>query len=170
MQNWLKISLFCAITISLIGCDKIAKDVAKKHLKDKPSISYFSNTVRFEYAENTGVFLSLGSELSKPVKFWLMCILPLIFLLGLFAYVIIKSKEFTFLKLIPLALIVAGGLGNIKDRILYDMHVTDFLILGIKNLHTGIINLADLYVTTGAIALLFLFREKKDDKPAMQQG
>lgn len=160
MKNWLKISLFCAITFSLISCDKVTKDMAKKHLKNKNSISYFCNTIRLEYAENTGVFLSLGSDLPKPVKFWLMCILPLFFLIGLFAYAITKSKEFSFLKLLPIALIFAGGVGNIKDRILYDMHVTDFLILGIQNLKTGIINLADIYVTVGAIALLFLFHDK----------
>jgi signal peptidase II len=161
MQTWLKITLFCAITLSLIGFDKIAKDMAKEHLKDKMPISYFYNTVRLEYAENTGVFLSLGTDLPKPVKFWLMCILPLVFLVGLFAWAIKKSNEYSFLKLLPLALIFAGGVGNIKDRILNDMHVTDFLILGVQNLRTGIINLADVYVTIGAIALLFLFRDKK---------
>ncbi len=170
MQTWLKITLFCAITFSLIGCDKIAKDMAKEYLKDKQPISYFHNTVRLEYAENTGVFLSLGTDMPKPVKFWLMCMLPLVFLIGLFAWAIKKSKEFTFIKLLPLALIFAGGVGNIKDRMLYDMHVTDFLIIGIQHLRTGIINLSDLYVTCGAIALLFLFREKKVTTQAAQQN
>jgi signal peptidase II len=165
MQNWLKITLFCALTLALIGCDKIAKDLAKEHLKNKPPVTYLYGTVTLEYAENTGVFLSLGSELSKPVKLWLMCVIPMLFLILFFIYAIIKTKEYTFLKLLPIALIVAGGIGNIKDRMLYDMHVTDFLIIGIQNFRTGIINMADVYVTTGAIAMLFLFREKKAVQP-----
>jgi len=57
-------------------------------------------------------------------------------------------------------LIISGGIGNIIDRILFDRHVSDFMILSFKGLHTGVFNFADVYVTVGAILLLIFHRDK----------
>jgi signal peptidase II len=129
-------------------------------------ISYFHNTFRLEYVENTGAALSLGDTLSKPVSFWLLSIIPLVFLLLLFAYAIRKMRELSTLQLLSFSMIVAGGLGNIIDRILFDRHVSDFMNIGISNLRTGIFNFADVCVTAGVIGLLLSYREKKTEPEA----
>ncbi|HTD39138.1 MAG TPA: signal peptidase II, partial [Mucilaginibacter sp.] len=126
MKNWLKVLLFCLTSLLFIGCDRITKNLAKEHLMFHAPISYLHNTVRLEYVENTGAALSLGDQLSKPVSFWLLSILPLIFLLVLAGYVLTKINEYNTLKLFSFSLIIAGGLGNIIDRLLFDRHVTDF--------------------------------------------
>ena len=54
-------------------------------------------------------------------------------------------------KMSAFALIIAGGLGNIIDRLLFDRHVSDFMNIGIQNIRTGIFNFADVCVTAGAI-------------------
>ena len=60
-------------------------------------------------------------------------------------------------------LILAGGLGNIIDRVMYHMRVSDFLNFGIGSLRTGILNLADFFITTGVIILIiYSFLPKKD--------
>ena len=62
------------------------------------------------------------------------------------------------------ALILAGGLGNIIDRIWHDRHVTDFMNVGIGSLRTGIFNVADMCVTAGVIGLVIIsFTEKKHE-------
>jgi signal peptidase II len=161
MKNWMKVSLFCLTSLMFIGCDRITKDLAKEHLMYREPLSYFHNTVRLEYVENTGAALSLGDTLSKPLSFWLLSILPLIFLLLLFVYVIRKMHELSPLKLLSFSMIIAGGSGNIIDRIMFDRHVSDFMNIGISNLRTGIFNVADMCVTAGVIVLLFSYREKK---------
>jgi signal peptidase II len=163
MKNWLKVLLFCFTSVVFIGCDRITKDLAKEHLMYREPISYFHNTVRLEYVENTGAALSLGDQLSKPVSFWLLSIMPLIFLTVLFGYAIRNIRKLSQLKLLSLSLIIAGGAGNIIDRILYDRHVTDFMNIGIQNLRTGIFNFADVCVTAGVIG--FLLSYKDDSKP-----
>lgn len=70
-------------------------------------------------------------------------------------------REFSIRKIFCLALIFAGGIGNIIDRIFFDRHVPDFIIIGFKNLHTGIFNVADVCVTAGVIGLLLFYRDKK---------
>ncbi|TAE52531.1 MAG: signal peptidase II [Bacteroidetes bacterium] len=161
MTPRVKIIVFCLLSLALIGLDSITKELARTHLRDQEPISYLYDSFRLEYAENTGAFLSLGSDMPDTLKFWLLSILPLAFLGGLCFYALRKAGELNTGSLIALSLIFAGGLGNIKDRILYDMHVTDFMIFGIMSLKTGIVNFADIYVTFGAIALLVFYREKK---------
>lgn len=124
-------------------------------------ISYFNNTFVLKYAENTGAFLSLGNDLSDSISLWIFIIIPVIFLISLTVYVILKSKELNWLKLLGFSLILAGGIGNIIDRILFDRRVTDFMIVGIQNIRSGIFNFADLYVTIGVIALIFLYKDNK---------
>src|ERR1700743_3501681 len=163
MKNWMKVLLFCLISVLLIGCDRITKSIAKEHLMYREPISYFHNTFRLEYVENTGAALSLGDSLSKPDSFWLLSILPLVFLLLVFVYVIRKMRELSTLQLLSFSMIIAGGLGNIIDRILFDRHVSDFMNIGISNLRTGIFNFADVCVTAGVIGLLLSYREKKSE-------
>jgi signal peptidase II len=156
MSRKVKIVLFCVLCFALIGCDQVTKELAKAHLRDKPAISYYHDLFRFDYVENTGAFLSFGADWSPTVSFWLMNMLPLLFLVGLFVYALRKTASWTFKELLPYLLIVSGGLGNIIDRILYDRHVTDFMNMGINGLRTGIFNVADMYVTAGVIMIVVM--------------
>jgi len=161
MKNWMKVLLFCLTCLMFIGCDRVTKDLAKQHLMYREPISYFHNTFVLEYVENTGAALSLGDQLSKPVSFWLLSIAPLVFLMLVFVYAIRKMRELSLLKVLSFSMIIAGGLGNIIDRIMFDRHVTDFMNIGIHNLRTGIFNFSDVCVTAGVIGLLISYREKK---------
>ena len=156
MKRSIKIILFCFISIVFIGCDQVTKELAKLHLKDKAAMSFYHDTFRLDYVENTGAFLSFGADWSPAASFWLLNVLPLLFLMGLFVYAIRKTANSTLMNVFPFLLICAGGLGNIIDRIMYDRHVTDFMNLGINNLRTGIFNFADVYVSTGVIMLLVM--------------
>ncbi|HWD87188.1 MAG TPA: signal peptidase II [Mucilaginibacter sp.] len=168
MKNKWRVLLFCLTSLLFIGCDRVTKDLAKEHLMDRGPITYLHNTVVLEYVENTGAALSLGDSLPKPVSFWLLSILPLLFLIVLFVYAIRKADKLNNWKLFAFALIFAGGLGNIIDRLAFDRHVTDFMNVGIGSLRTGIFNVADMCVTAGVIVLLFAYWErnpKEDDEP-----
>lgn len=168
MKTRLKLMLFCVSSLLFIGCDQVTKHMAKEQLMFHAPITYLHNTVILEYAENTGAALSLGDSMSKTASFWLLSILPLLCLLGMFVYVVIKIEGFSKLKAFSLSLILAGGLGNIIDRIFADRHVTDFMNVGIGNLRTGIFNVADMCVTGGVIGLLILaYTEKKHETPAV---
>lgn len=137
----------------LISCDQLTKKLAKTHLADQQPASYFHDTFRLEYVENTGAALSLGANLPQPYNFILFSVIPLLLLLALFFYTIIHIKKFNVIRLLSFALIFAGGIGNVIDRIFYDRHVTDFLNLGVQNLRTGIFNVADICITVGVIGI-----------------
>ena len=159
----MKIILFCCCCIAFIGCDRVTKNLAKAHLKDKEPLTYFHDSIRLLYTENTGAALSLGDNLSKTASFWLLSIIPLLILLALVVYTIKNLQQMGRMKIFSLALIFSGGIGNIIDRILFDRHVTDFINVGIGDLRTGIFNVADVCVTAGVIGLLFFFNDKKNN-------
>lgn len=161
MKKWTKIILFCSCCLAFISCDRLTKDLAKTHLKDKPAISYLNNTVRLQYVENTGAALSLGDDLPKAASFWLLSILPLAILFGVVVYTYKNLQQMSPMKIFSIALVFSGGIGNIIDRILFDRHVSDFMNLGVGNIRTGIFNVADICVTAGVIGLLIFFNDKK---------
>jgi signal peptidase II len=167
MKHKNKILLFCIICLAFIGCDRATKSLAKEHLQNKEPLSYLHDTVRFEYAENTGAFLSFGAEWPRAAGFLVFTILPLLFLSGFFVYVIKKSAKFSSVKMLAFVLIFSGGIGNIIDRIIFNKHVTDFMNVGINNLRTGIFNVADLYITAGVFLLLLLSIKERKNFPAI---
>ena len=157
MKRWSKILLFCLCSLTLVSWDRVTKDMAKEHLMNSEPVSYFHNTFRLEYVENTGAAMNMGDGLPKAASFWLLSILPLAFMLGLAFYTIKNSKEMPLAKMMAFSLLIAGGLGNIIDRLLFDPHVADFMNIGINHIRTGIFNFADVFVTTGAICLLLFY-------------
>ncbi|HUB61070.1 MAG TPA: signal peptidase II [Puia sp.] len=149
-----RIGVFCLLSLSLISWDKVSKELAKTHLRDQPMRSYLDDTFRLLYVENTGAAMSFADHLKPQLGFWLLGILPLMILLGLFAYVIMHVHEMRLARMVGFSLIFAGGMGNILDRLVFDRHVTDFMNLGIQNFRTGIFNFADLWIMIGVISLL----------------
>lgn len=161
MSNRYKLILFLACSVAFIGCDRITKNLAKEHLKDQPELTYFHDTFRLLYVENTGAALSLGDDLPKAVSLWVLSIIPLIILLILAVYTIKNLQQMSAIKVFSLAMIFSGGIGNIIDRLLYDRHVTDFMNAGFGNIRTGIFNVADICVTAGVIGLLLFYNKNK---------
>lgn len=62
-----------------------------------------------------------------------------------------------------LCLIMAGAIGNVIDRILYG-HVIDFLLFYWNNWYFPAFNLADCFITVGAVLVIVqeIFMRKKD--------
>jgi signal peptidase II len=136
-----------------LAVDQTTKWLAKKYLAPDGFISFAGDTFRLQYAENIGAFLSLGSSLPEPWRYVVFMVLVAVFLLSLLAYVVF-SRTLTTDYAVCLSLVCGGGFSNLVDRIVYDGRVVDFLNAGIGAIRTGIFNVADMAITTGAILLL----------------
>ena len=76
-------------------------------------------------------------------------------------YILIKINDF---RRYFFSMILGGSLGNLFDRLVYNA-VPDFIDFHIGNLHWFIFNLADIFITIGAICLIldeFIFKSKRD--------
>ena len=141
------------LLVLCVGCDQIAKDAAQQYLAFEPPQSWFHDTFRLVYAENTGAFLSFGDKLSKDLRVLIFQVLPALWLIVLTIY-LLTAKPISMPLTIAWSLILSGGVGNVVDRVLYDGRVIDFMNLGIGSLRTGIFNVADVYITTGVVLLI----------------
>lgn len=156
----LRLILGLLILTTFIGCDQATKSLATRNLKGEEPRSYLADTLRLEFALNPGGFLSLGRTLSPATRHALFVGFNACFLIGVTLFLVARWN----MKLslfIPAVYILAGGIGNLIDRVINHGLVTDFLVVGIGPVRSGVFNVADMGVTFGVIAILFLSRDEK---------
>jgi signal peptidase II len=152
MKKYLRAVFFILIVFSCIGCDQATKSYAIRKLPFSTSVHVLGGLARLQFAENQGYFLSIGSALPAPVRRSITIALTVIAFLG-FVVLLIAANKMRLSHLIAFSFLLAGSMGNLIDRIFNHGLVVDFLILGTNTVHTGILNVADLLITTGIVML-----------------
>lgn len=146
--------LFLFILIAMnISCDQITKNEVRDRVQENEVIKVIDSNVILTNVENTGAAMSIGSDLSPVMKSIFLQILPLLVMLGLIVF-LIRSTELPKIHQIALASIIGGGIGNLIDRIKFNS-VTDFMLIEIGPLKTGVFNMADVSIMIGALLILF---------------
>jgi signal peptidase II len=136
-----------------VGIDQAAKLLARRVLVPGELHSYLGGSLWIELVRNRGAFLSLGSALSEPMRQVLLVGGVAIFLAVALGWLLFSRTSTTGGRW-TMAAVVAGGLGNLVDRIWFQGGVVDFLNVGIGNLRTGIFNVADMYITGAVVFVL----------------
>ncbi len=149
-QNRLVLAL--VVGALCIVADQATKEIARETLPDTGRHSYFGDTVRLEFALNSGGFLSMGGQLSPLVRTAIFIVFNTVAMIALTAFLIVK-RDAPFIVFVSMVLIIAGGFGNLIDRVTNDGLVTDFINMGIGSVRTGIFNVADIAVTAGTIVV-----------------
>ncbi len=161
MNKLLRLFLIFAILILNISCDQVSKHYVRNNFSYHDAIRLVSNHVTFTKVENTGAFLSLGADMSRPLKFILLEFLPVAFLVGGLVYMVMKRK-LDQLTLTGLCFVIGGGAGNLFDRLYYGS-VTDFMHIDFVIFQTGVFNMADVSIVVGLMILLakeYIFKPK----------
>lgn len=138
----------------LCAADFASKWAAELFIKGKGTIRLIGDFLVFVYAENGGAFLGLGSGFHPVLWIALFVALPL----GVVVWVIveiIRGKPANAMARWGYLLVAAGGLCNLADRVFRGGFVRDFINAGIGSLRTGVLNVADLYITIGVVLILF---------------
>lgn len=158
-----RIALFAAIVVSLVGCDQATKVYAVKNLKGQPQQSFLNDIVRIHYVENPGAFLGLMGGLDSRIRFWTLTVANAAVMLWVTGF-LLWNRRIDRWMFVALALILAGGIGNLIDRARLGGYVIDFINLGVGQKvwqRTGIFNIADVAITAGFVMLLpLLFRSE----------
>jgi signal peptidase II len=153
--SFLRFFLAAVILSSCIGCDQATKRLATQALMNSPAQSFLAGTIRLEYAQNPGGFLSLGSNLPEGLRQSLFVVLNVGMMLAISGFLLLR-RNIPFAFFVALSYVLAGGIGNLIDRVMNHGLVTDFINVGIGPLRTGIFNVADIAVTFGGIAAVVL--------------
>lgn len=149
---WLPVSLL----IFTVATDQLTKTAARNFLANSGEIPLLGGLVKFYLVENFEGFLGIVRGLPPSLQFFFLYVCVTILLaccLGYLFFISRKSSRYD----IPLALVTGGGLSNLLDRLLNNGGVTDFMILAVGGLQSGIFNLADVYILFGSFFLGFSF-------------
>ena len=162
LSRLLRTVLLAGIVVSTIGCDQATKHIARAHLTGLPPLYFLGGSVRIALARNDGGFLSIGSSLPAGARTILFLIVVGVGLLIAAVY-LVRASNLQFPTQLCAWCVWAGGLSNLVDRILFEGRVTDFVVLGLGPVHTGVFNVADVAITAGAVCLILSISSQRPD-------
>ncbi len=161
-------AVFLVVMIAvLVGTDQIVKNWAVETLQPKGSMDFIHfgdfEIIDLTYLENDGaIFGSMAGQ-----RWFLVGFTSLVIIAGIIAmFVLIKRSK---LLDIAMGLFIAGGIGNLIDRIRLGYVVDMFEI---KLFRFAIFNVADICVTVAFVLLLIygIFIDPKIEKAKRDDG
>jgi signal peptidase II len=138
-----------------LAADRATKSWAYHVLSPSAYRPLFGGLLVLTYAENQGAFLGLGSSLPAPARF-APSLLANAVIIAWGLVTVVQARSTSLLRLISVALLLGGGIGNLIDRLHNAGAVIDFMVLRLEPLQTGIFNLADVAITGGALTIAAL--------------
>jgi len=155
--------LILVLVILNIGLDQFSKFQVRERVVPGSRTEIIGKKLQLMNVENSGAFLSMGSDSNPTVKLIFLLIVPII-VLGIVLYYVITDKTLDKKSIIGFSCIAGGGIANVYDRLLYGS-VTDFLYMDFGGVFkTGVFNIADMSVTSGMILLLMSSFIKRPSK------
>ena len=145
------------VMLVLLGLDQLTKYLAIINLKNHPAVVLWDGVLELNYLENRG---SAFGMLQNQKFFILFIGVVFLAVILFFLFKLPEEKKFCTVHIL-LSAIVAGGVGNMIDRLRFD-YVVDFISFVL--IHFPIFNVADCYIVVATIVLfllfLFVFKEK----------
>lgn len=154
------IAITTVVVILLVAIDQLSKYLVLTGLKPVGTMTVIDGFLQFRYVENTGAAFSMLSNnttfLSVITSLIMIAILTVLFTGK------IKDK----FQCAALIIVVAGGIGNLIDRVARGF-VVDFIEFTFVDY--AVFNVADIFVTIGAVLLVIsiiveIVRETKEKK------
>ena len=143
-----------ALSLLVLVLDRLSKIWVENHIQPGEAITIIPSVFRITHVLNFGAAFSLFADSTAPehVRLFLTIFSAVAILIVLFFFVRL-GRRLT-LSSISLALILAGAIGNLYDRLRFG-YVTDFLEVHIVRYHWPDFNIADSAIVIGA-CLMFL--------------
>ena len=154
-SSWWGVLLFGVLLL----VDMVTKIVADAYFSENPPIVLIPEYLSLCISYNKGVAFSIGASADKIFKIGLLVVSSIMFIV--FAIYYFKmDKRRTWVRN-ALVFIIAGGVGNLIDRVYYrfwdvaaEFGVRDMVRLKIFMFDFGVCNFADFFIVGGAIALM----------------
>ena len=151
--------LFWPVIAGVVLVDFITKRMAVAALvPQRLPHELFGDAVRLTLVYNPGA--AFGLHLGQYSR-WIFMILT-VAALGILWRLYQATRQGDVPRTLALALVSAGAIGNLIDRVRSSRGVVDFLDFGVGDVRWPVFNVADIAVTCGALMLAFsLWREEQ---------
>ena len=146
-----KARCFWPLALALLFTDCATKRAVEHRLTVGAPEPVVGGVVRFtlSYNRDAAMGIQVGGQ-SRRLVLSAMTIAALL-VLGVLYH---RTRPSERLRVIGVALVVGGALGNLVDRIRSSAGVVDFIDVGVKNVRFWTFNIADMGITVGAVLLL----------------
>ncbi len=133
----------------------LAFDLVVKYVLNTSSIESITLIplfLDFYLTKNTGIALSLFSSSGSLTQIFLTITIFIALMFLVYTFYTTKDK----MQKIGLTLVLSGGFGNFLERLFFGS-VTDYLHLRIGTNSLFVFNLADFFITLGAIIIILVW-------------
>ena len=150
------------IALVILATDQITKQMVLGSLEAGRLVPVVGSYLSFTYVRNPGIAFGLHlGAFSRP--FFVLTALGV--LAALIAFYRSTPRQDR-LRRLAVAILCAGAIGNLIDRIRWSEGVVDFIRLAVAGYEWPIFNVADMAVTLGAILLgVSLLTEGRKPRP-----
>ena len=159
--------LFWSVAIGWLAIDILTKRLALAYLIPGTPVPFVGDFVRFTLTFNRGAALGLSlGDWSRPA-FTLIGFVMVGVLIGVYRVTPLGQR----LRVLLLALITGGAIGNLIDRIRWSHGVVDFIDIGVGPTRFWTFNVADVGISVSAIILAVAWsRDSRDSRDAWDGG
>ena len=155
--NLYKLNIFLVLCF-LVAADLWTKNLAVSSLSLGNSEEFFIPFIDLLLLYNSGIAFGMFDNKNQLQIYGLLIIGAIIV-----SYILyLAVKETSYKKTLGFSIIAGGALGNIIDRAINGF-VTDFLHLKINNFSFFIFNMADAFITIGAILIIYFELKTNSD-------
>lgn len=143
---------FWPLALALLVADCASKRAVERKLDVGVPTPVVGETVRFTLSYNTNA--AMGFQLGGDQRRLVLSALTIaaLIVLGVLYH---RTRPADRLRVIGVALVAGGALGNLLDRVRSAAGVVDFIDVGAGTVRFWTFNVADMGITIGAILLMF---------------
>lgn len=155
------------LSVLILVVDRVTKDFFESSLNMYQRIQVIPDYFDWTLAYNTGAAFSFLADADGWQR-WFFAAIAIVVSVVLVVW-LKRLKRHETLLAVALAMVLGGALGNLYDRVVLG-HVVDFILVHWQNRwYFPAFNLADTFITIGAILLaLDMFKSDKSAKEAAQ--
>ena len=142
---------FWPLAIALLVADCATKRAVESSLELGVPRPVVGETVRFTLSYNTNA--AMGFQIGGDKRRLVLSVMTFaaLIVLGVLYH---RTRPGDRLRVIGVALVAGGALGNLIDRLRSSAGVVDFIDVGVSNVRFWTFNVADMGITIGAILLM----------------
>lgn len=155
---------YAILAVVLVIADQVVKFLIRSNLELGESVPFIPHVLNLTYYQNTGAAFSLFREHT-----WILALISAVVSVALVVVMVRRVFRRPAGQVI-LAVILAGAVGNLIDRVLFG-YVTDMFQTIFINF--AVFNVADCCLVCGVIAMMvyvLFFHEKLEKAPAGQEA
>jgi signal peptidase II len=162
-MNWTpKARRFWPLFALVLLTDCATKRAAELHLVPaQVPHEFFGEVVRLTLAYNPGAAMSLSLGTHSRVGFSLLAVAALLVMAHLYRRTAPGDRQ----AAAGLALIAAGAVGNLLDRLRSARGVVDFIDIGLGGWRFWTFNVADMAILVGAVVLVLALQRMEASEP-----